>query len=77
MRRVGIIGPGLDFADKQEGYDFYPPQTIQPFAVADSLIRLGLASADSLSVTTFDLSTRVERHLRGGPAPGSTSDRRT
>jgi hypothetical protein len=33
VARVGIIGPGLDFADKQEGYDFYPPQTAQPFAV--------------------------------------------
>jgi hypothetical protein len=31
------VGPGLDFADKQEGYDFYPLQTIQPFAVIDSL----------------------------------------
>ena len=25
-----VIGPGLDFVDKQEGYDFYPPQTISP-----------------------------------------------
>jgi len=29
VRRVGIIGPGLDFTDKQEGYDFYPAQTVQ------------------------------------------------
>ena len=44
IRRVAIIGPGLDFADKQEGYDFYPQQTIQPFAVIDSLVRLGFAT---------------------------------
>ena len=55
-------GPGLDFADKENGYDFYPPQTIQPFAVVDSLMRLGLAAAD-LRVSTFDVSARVNRHL--------------
>jgi hypothetical protein len=27
VRRVAIIGPGLDFTDKQDGYDFYPQQT--------------------------------------------------
>ena len=37
VRRIAVIGPGLDFTDKQEGYDFYPLQTIQPFAVVDSL----------------------------------------
>ncbi len=36
VRRVAVIGPGLDVVDKQEGHDFYPPQTIQPFA-ADRL----------------------------------------
>jgi hypothetical protein len=64
VRRVGIIGPGLDFTDKQDGYDFYPLQTIQPFAVIDTLLRLGLARASDLTVTTFDLSSRVNDHLR-------------
>lgn len=63
VRRVAIIGPGLDLADKQDGYDFYPQQTIQPFAVLDSLIRLGLASADGVTVTTLDLSARVNDHI--------------
>ena len=63
VRRVAVIGPGLDFTDKEEGYDFYPPQTIQPFAVFDSLVRLGLSSADSLEVTTLDLSERVNDHV--------------
>jgi hypothetical protein len=64
VRRVAIIGPGLDFTDKQEGYDFYPQQSIQPFALIDSLSRLGLTTrADALSVTTFDLSPRVNDHL--------------
>ena len=63
MRRVAVIGPGLDVADKQEGHDFYAPQTIQPFAIVDSLIRLGLADADTLRVTTFDVSARVNGHV--------------
>jgi hypothetical protein len=63
VRRVAIVGPGLDFTDKAEGYDFYPQQTIQPFAVIDSLIRLELAQPDDLRVTTFDLSPRVNQHL--------------
>ncbi|MGH9969836.1 MAG: hypothetical protein ACREBG_18865 [Pyrinomonadaceae bacterium] len=63
VRRVAVIGPGLDFTDKQEGYDFYPQQTIQPFAVIDTLLRLGLSKSDSLQVITFDLSPRVNDHL--------------
>ena len=65
IRRIAIVGPGLDFTDKAEGYDFYPLQTIQPFAVIDSLVRLGLARAEELHVTTFDLSSRVNQHLQG------------
>ena len=41
VRRVAIVGPGLDFVNKSYGSDFYPPQTTQPFAVIDSLARLG------------------------------------
>jgi len=63
VRRVAIVGPGLDFTDKQEGHDFYPQQTIQPFAVIDSLIRLGLAAPAGVEVTAFDLSPRVIGHL--------------
>jgi hypothetical protein len=63
VRRVAVIGPGLDVGDKQEGYDFYAPQTIQPFAIVDSLLRLGLADVDTLRVTTFDVSARVNGHI--------------
>ena len=63
VHRVAIIGPGLDFVNKKSGTDFYPPQTTQPFAVMDSLIRLGLASPSSLEVYTFDVSPRVNKHL--------------
>jgi len=63
VRRVAIIGPGLDFTDKLRGYDFYPEQTIQPFAVMDSLLRLDLAGDGHVEITAFDLSPRVLRHL--------------
>jgi len=63
IRRVAILGPGLDFTDKREGYDFYPEQTIQPFAIVDSLLGLGLAKESDLKVVTFDLSPRVNDHL--------------
>jgi hypothetical protein len=66
VRRVAIVGPGLDFTDKREGHDFYPQQTLQPFAVLDSLIRLGLANGTDLTVTTFDVSQRVNEHLETG-----------
>jgi SAM-dependent methyltransferase len=62
IQRIAIIGPGLDFIDKSGGYDFYPQQSTQPFAVIDSLLRLGLASKD-LKVTTLDISNRVNDHL--------------
>jgi hypothetical protein len=63
VRRVAVVGPGLDFADKQEGYDFYPLQTIQPFAVIDSLRARKLAAADGMQMTTYDLNPRVNDHI--------------
>jgi hypothetical protein len=68
VRRVAIIGPGLDFTDKQDGYDFYPQQTTQPFAIIDSMLRLGLARPGNLRVTTLDLSARINDHLRSARA---------
>src|ERR1035437_2541471 len=62
VRRAAVIGPGLDFTDKLGGYDFYPQQTIQCFALADSLFRLGLARPGELQLTTFDISQRVNDH---------------
>jgi hypothetical protein len=63
VRRVAIVGPGLDFADKQEGFDFYPLQTIQPFALIDSLLRLDLADPGALEITTLDLSEQINGHI--------------
>ncbi len=63
VQRVAIVGPGLDFANKEKGNDFYPPQTIQPFAVLDSLIRLGLAVPESTQIYTLDISPEVNLHI--------------
>lgn len=64
VRRVAIVGPGLDFANKDMGNDFYPRQSIQPFAVLDSLIRLGLCEPASVEVFTLDISPEVNFHLQ-------------
>ena len=63
MQQVGLIGPGLDFTDKDGGYDFYPQQTIQPFALVNSLISLELAKLDEIQLTTLDLNPRINQHL--------------
>jgi SAM-dependent methyltransferase len=60
---VAIVGPGLDFADKDVGFDFYPQQTVQPFAVLNSLDRLGLAPAEGADVVLLDISPRVIDHV--------------
>jgi hypothetical protein len=72
IRRVAIVGPGLEFTNKADGYDYYPQQTTQPFALIDSLRRLGLAAAD-LQVTTFDINTRVNDHLQKAPSRAASS----
>ena len=63
VRRIAIVGPGLDFANKEAGNDFYPPQTIQPFAVLDSLIRLGIANPGTVELDTLDISENVNVHV--------------
>jgi hypothetical protein len=64
--RVAVIGPGLDFIDKNEesAYDYYPPQTLQPFALADSLLRLKLAGGSDLAISILDISPRVLEHVQ-------------
>ena len=63
MRRILIIGPGLDFTDKRDGFDFYPRQTIQPFAMLEAAARLGLAKAEEIEVVTADLNPAVNAHV--------------
>lgn len=64
IRRIAVIGPGLDFTDKRDGYDFYPLQTIQPFAAMEGVLRLKLAEPDSLQVVTLDVNPFVNQHVK-------------
>jgi hypothetical protein len=64
IRRVAVVGPGLDFADKDVGFDEFPQQTLQPFAVLDSLTRLGLApSSGDPEIVLLDISPRIIDHV--------------
>jgi hypothetical protein len=72
VRRVAIVGPGLDFADKDVGFDIYPQQTVQPFAVLDSLKRLGLApSPTDPEIVLLDISPRIIDHVTRARARSS------
>jgi SAM-dependent methyltransferase len=68
VRRVAVVGPGLDLVEKAEGQDYYPPQSLQCLAVADSLLRLGLADAKTLRFAALDISPLVLDHLRRAAA---------
>jgi hypothetical protein len=64
VKRVAIVGPGLDFADKDVGFDVYPQQTLQPFALLDTLRRLGLASSPAEpDIVLLDLNQRLIDHV--------------
>jgi len=63
VKNVAIVGPGLDFTDKDSGFDYYPLQTLQPFALIDSLLRLELARPSDLKVSVFDISSQALDHV--------------
>jgi hypothetical protein len=64
VRRVLIVGPGLDIAPRTGLLESGPPESYQPWAVIDALLSLGLARADSLEVVAADINPRVVAHLR-------------
>ncbi|MFM2123926.1 MAG: hypothetical protein RL328_377 [Acidobacteriota bacterium] len=62
VARAAILGPGLDFIDKDSGFDYYPLQTLQPFALSDSLASRKLGNP---KITILDISSRVRFHILG------------
>ena len=64
IRRIAVVGPGLDFANKEAGNDYYAPQTTQPFALIDSLLRMKIADASALELNTLDISPLVNIHVQ-------------
>lgn len=63
VRRVLIVGPGLDLAPRTGLVEEGPPESYQPWAVVDALLSLGLASASDLTVVGADINPRVVAHL--------------
>jgi hypothetical protein len=63
LRRVLIVGPGLDLAPRTGLVEAAPPQSYQPWAVIDALLSLGLSRADELQVVAADINPRVVDHL--------------
>ena len=63
IHRVLLVGPGLDWAPRMGLEEDSPPQSLQPYALADSLVRLGLSGAGDLQVDCVDLNPRVVAHI--------------
>jgi hypothetical protein len=70
IRRVLIVGPGLDLAPRTGLIEAGPPESYQPFAVVDSLISLGLSRLDDLVVVGADVNPRVVERLEGASKRG-------
>lgn len=65
VRRVLIVGPGIDLAPRTGMLEVGPPASYQPWAVIDALVSLGMARLDDLEVVGGDINPRVVDHLRG------------
>jgi enediyne biosynthesis protein E4 len=64
IRRVLIVGPGLDLAPRTSFVEAAPPESYQPWAVIDALVSLGLSRLDDLTVVGADINPRVVDRLR-------------
>src|SRR5687767_7515676 len=64
IRRVLIIGPGLDLAPRTAFADDRAPESYQPWAILDGLLALRLSKGDDLEVVAADINPRVVDHLR-------------
>jgi SAM-dependent methyltransferase len=63
IRRVLIVGPGIDLAPRTGMLEAGPPESYQPWAVIDALIALGVSNLDDLEVVGADINPRVVDHL--------------
>lgn len=64
IRRVLIVGPGIDLAPRTGMLEVGPPESYQPWAVIDALVSLGLSRLEDLEVVGGDINPRVVDHLR-------------
>jgi SAM-dependent methyltransferase len=68
VRRVLLIGPGMEIAPRTALDEAGPPQSHQPYVLADTLIRLGLAAPELLEIDCADVNPRVVRWIREFPS---------
>ncbi|HEY2933013.1 MAG TPA: CheR family methyltransferase [Acidobacteriota bacterium] len=59
LERILVVGPGLDLAPRTDLIDLFPPQTYQPYAVADALIDLKMRRDDNWKIDCIDINQRV------------------
>ena len=64
IRRVLIVGPGIDLAPRTGLLEVGPPESYQPWAVIDALVSQGLSRLEDLEVVCADINPRVVDHLR-------------
>jgi SAM-dependent methyltransferase len=64
VRRVLIVGPGLDVAPRTSFVETDAPQSYQPFAVMDALLGLSLSERSTLRITAVDINPRVVEWLQ-------------
>ena len=64
IRRVLIVGPGLDLAPRTALHEDSAPESYQPWAVIDALVSVGLSRLDDLTVVGADINPRVVDYLR-------------
>ena len=64
MTNVLVVGPGLDLAPRTDLIDVVAPQSYQPFAVADALVALSLASEQNVRIHSIDVNPRVLRFIQ-------------
>ncbi|HTM48597.1 MAG TPA: hypothetical protein VL285_07955 [Bryobacteraceae bacterium] len=64
LNRILIVGPGLDFAPRTGLDDSLPPQSLQPYAIADAVLQLGLSSREHLRIHCVDINPHVVERLR-------------
>ena len=64
VRRVLLIGPGMDIAPRTGLVDAVPLQSFQPYLVADALLSLGLSALPDLEIDCVDISQRVVEFIK-------------
>src|SRR4051812_27643049 len=72
IRRVLIVGPGLDLAPRTALIDAAAPESYQPWTVLDALVGLGLSRLEDVEVVCADINPRVVAHLQHAHAAPPT-----